>query len=552
MNRIYKLILCTLVVTALVPGCDTDDLHDLNINPQAVDQIDMNFLFTMAELGIASNGSSGDNRYTDWRTNIGMASTAMQQLATTGGISSTGNFYTDNAETAAAPFDFTYNDQLKNISEILKQTGPGGFQEGQRLNMRQAARILKAFSFQRVTDFYGAVPYFEANKGIDDLTDPSDGILFPAYDPQSVIYADMLKELEEATAALSDTNPDEGFSGADFVYDGDIAKWKKFGYSLMLRLAMRVSNVDAAMANEYVAKAITGGVMEDNEDNFVIPMALSPSEWTNQNGISRAFAPGDGGNPNFLSRRLIDFLKGTDPNTVADDDPRLMILTSGIGDWVSDPTRPNNNGWNVIDDDPLNQEGLPNGHDNSMLQSIYGADFTQVETFSRINYRLLQDDEPYMIMNHAEVEFLLAEAAERGIGGATNAAAHYDAGVRSAMQMYTIYGQGEQEVVDELVVSDAEVDAYLATYPYGSRDPLEMIGEQMWVSKFLNWWEAWQDWKRTGFPALTPIDYPGNVTGGQIPRRLMYPNTEVGANPNFDQHDKNNYVARMWWDGGTE
>lgn len=545
MNRIYKLILSTLMITALVPGCDTDELHDLNINPQAVNEIDMNFLFTAAELGIASNGSSGDNRYTDWRTNIGMASTAMQQLATTGGISSAGNFYTDNAEMSAAPFDFTYNDQLKNISEILIQTGPGGFQEGMRVNMRQAARILKAFSFQRITDFYGALPYFEANKGIDDLGNPDDGILFPAYDPQSAIYADMLKELEEATALLDTLNGDEGFGRADFVYKGSIKKWKKFGYSLMLRLAMRVSNVAPAMADEYVAKAIAGGVMQSNADNFVVPMAVGPSEWTNQNGISRAFAPGDGGNPAFLSRRLINFLKGTDPNSTADDDPRLMIISGGIADWTA-------NEWKPTNTNPLEQEGLPNGYDNGMLQAEYGADMVQVETFSRINYRLLQDDDPYMIMNHAEVELLMAEAAERGIGGATDAQTHYENGVRSAMQMYTIYAQGDGDVEDELTVTDAEVDAYLLEYPYGSRDPLEMIGEQLWVSKFLNWWEAWQDWKRTGFPVLTPVNYPGNVTGGQIPRRLMYPNTEVGANPNFNQHDKNNYTSRMWWDGGTE
>jgi hypothetical protein len=541
MNRIYKLFLCTLLATALIPvGCDTEELHELNINPQAVLQIDMNFLFTMAELGIASNGSSGDNRYTDWRTNLGMASTAMQQLATTGGITSAGNFYTDNAEMSAAPFDFTYNDQLKNIAEILKQTGPGGFQEGTRVNMRNAARILRAFSFQRVTDFYGAVPYFEANKGLE-------GVYFPTYDAQSAIYADMLKELDEASGAMDAALPDDGFAKADFIYHGEIDKWKKFGYSLMLRLAMRISNVDLAQANTYVAKAIAGGVMTSNDDNLMVPMALGPSEWTNQNGISRAFAPGDGGNPSFLSKRLVDFLKGADPATTADDDPRLMIISGGIADWTA-------NGWVPFDVNPLNQKGLPNGHDQSMLEAIEGGPIVQIETYSRINYQMLQDDDPYMIMNHAEVEFLLAEAAERSIGGLTPAEAeeHYNAGVRSAMQHYIPYAQGDAEVIAELTVTDAEVDAYLADYPYGSRPALEMIGEQMWVSKFLNWWEAWQDWKRTGYPVLTPVNYPGNVTGGQIPRRLMYPATEVAANPNFDQGDKNDYVTRMWWDGGTE
>lgn len=545
MNRIHKIFLTTLMVIAIVSGCDTDELHELNINPQAVNEIDLNFLFSAAELGIASNGTSGDNRYTDWRTNIGMASTAIQQLATPGGISAVGNFYRDNAETSSAPFEFTYNDQLKNIAEILKQTGTLGYDEGNKVNMRNASRILKAFSFQRITDFYGALPYFEANKGIDDLRFDDDGIIFPKYDNQSVIYTEMLKELDEATAAMSETNPDEGFSKADMIYDGDIAKWKKWGYSLMLRMAMRVSNVDPGMANTYVAKAVAGGVFENNDDNVWIPMSTGPSEWTNQNGISRAFYPGDGGNPDFLSKRLIDFLMGTNPSTVADDDPRLMILSGGIADW-------NASEWLPINENPLEQKGLPNGKDHGDLEAIEGRPIVEVETYSRINYLLLQDDDPYMIMNHAEVELLLAEAAERGIGGVTNAVAHYNAGVKSAMQMYEPFGQGDAENTEKLTVTDARVAAFLATYPYGSRPALEMIGEQMWVSKFMNWWEAWSDWRRTGFPVLEAFNYDGNVTGGTIPRRLMYPSTEVGGNPNFTESDKNNYTSRVWWDGGTE
>ena len=54
----------------------------------------------------------------------------------------------------------------------------------------------------------------------------------------------------------------DGFSTCDFIYDGDVAKWKKWGYSIMLRLAMRVSNVDPAMAATYVTKAVAGGVFK--------------------------------------------------------------------------------------------------------------------------------------------------------------------------------------------------------------------------------------------------------------------------------------------------
>jgi hypothetical protein len=248
MKMLFKSILTTVLILSFGTACDTDTLHEMNINPQAVNEIDLHYLFSAAELGIAAQGTSGDNRYTDWRTNIGLFSTAIQHLATTAGITTAGMYYRHNEETASAPFDFTYNDQLKNIDEILRQTGEGGYAEGEIQNTRNAARILRAWSFQRLTDMYGAVPYSEANKGLDK-------IFFPAYDNQSVIYPDLLNELEEAIAGLSASNNDPGFASSDMIYKGDVEKWKRFGYSLMLRMAMRVSNVEPALADEYVSKA---------------------------------------------------------------------------------------------------------------------------------------------------------------------------------------------------------------------------------------------------------------------------------------------------------
>lgn len=541
MKYLNKLLLCTLIGTFFVAGCDTDELHDMNINPQALNQINLNYLFTAAQLGAASGGSAGDNRYIDWRTNIGMAAHVIQHLGNAGGGIAPGDKYTHNSETSAAPFEFIYGDQLKNLAEVLKQTGPGGYDEGNKVNLRQASRILRAFLFHRLTDYYGNVPYFEA------LTATNlDGVFFPKYDSQQEIYTDLLKELDEASAALSASNPDDGFAAADLYYDGDIAKWKKFGYSLMLRLAMRVSNVDESLASSYVTTAVQGGVFTSNDDNVFVPMSLTPSEWTNQNGISRAFYPGDGGQPTFLSKTLVDFLKGADPNTTVDDDPRLMVISGGIAEWT--PTE-----WNVINDDPLAQKGLPNGYDQTGLDLLEGAPVVQEETYSRINFLLLQDDEPYMLMNYGEVEFLLAEAAERGIGSGISGTAesHYNAGVRASMQMYTPYAQGDPDAEEALTVSDAEVDAYLATYPYGGPKPaLEMIGEQMWVNKFFNWWDAWSDYRRTGYPSLTPTNYPGNETGGVIPTRLRYPNSEVANNPNFSDGSTSPdlYTTTVWWD----
>ena len=134
MKHIFKLIPSGLLAIILATGCDTQALHDLNINPNAVSEIEMNYFFTAAELGLASGGSRGDNRYIDWRTNIGMCAHAMQQLNTVStGLLSVGDKYIDNdPEVSNAPFQFWIPDVGRNTAEILKQTGPGGFQEGKR------------------------------------------------------------------------------------------------------------------------------------------------------------------------------------------------------------------------------------------------------------------------------------------------------------------------------------------------------------------------------------------------------------------------------------
>jgi hypothetical protein len=343
-------------------------------------------------------------------------------------------------------------------------------------------------------------------------------------------------------------DPNDGFTAADIIYKGDITKWKKWGYSLMLRLAMRASNVDPAMANTYVAKAVAGGVFASNADNSVVPMAITPSLWTNQNGISRAFIPGDGGQPSYLSKRLIDYLKGTDKSTTADDDPRLMIISGGIGVWTA-------TSWTPTNVDPLAQKGPPNGLDGTQLDAYEGHPVSSssqlAAEYSRINPKMMDRDEPYMLMNYGEVKLMLAEAAERGIGGLTaaGAKAHYDEGVKASMQMYTLYDAS-------LTVSDAAVTSYLTTYPYAgtTAQKLAMIFDQLWVNHFLNWYEAWSDYRRSGLPALVPINYPGNETGGVVPTRLRYPSAEVASNPNFSSGSTSPdlYNTKVWWAGGPD
>ena len=525
MKYLNKIVLSAAALMIPFAACDTDTLQEYNLNPQALNEVNMNFVFNGVLLDAATNGMSGDNWYLNGRTNLGYMSYFIQQMATTGiGLNYAGDKYVDNEEGWTAPWDFWYGSMVKNMRAIFKETGPGGFEEGRRKNTVAATKILWVLTFHRLTDFYGNVPYTEAGLG-------TAGVFFPKYDRQRDIYLDLLQKLEEAANELSASNPDDGFAGTDFVYNGDLAKWRKFAYSLMLRLAMRMSNVDAATAGAWVTKAIQGGTMTSNDDNFVVNFQLGPSIWVNQNGLSRQFI--DGSHERTLSKTLVDFLKGANPNDAADDDPRLFIFSDGFDGNTN----------------PLDQKGMPNGLDQGQLDELMGGQTIARETFSQIHVKLLDLDEPYVVMNAAESYFLKAEALVRGIGSGISGTAqsNYEEGVLSSMTMWDVHDESFE-------VSPAQVAAYLALNPYDPAKGLEMIYTQLWASKFMNWWEAWADWRRTGHPVLVPTSHPSSATPGVIPRRLRYPIRESATNQDNLQAGgslPDSPEQRVWWDGGN-
>ena len=192
--------------------------------------------------------------------------------------------------------------------------------------------------------------------------------------------------------------------------------------------------------------------------------------------------------------------------------------------------------------DAADQVGMPNGYDSETMKEYLGqTEAVDRETqFSRINPLLLDIDDPFILMNHAEVEFLLAEAAIKGWHNG-DATAHYNAGVKSSMQQWTMFD-------DSFVVTDEEVDAYLAANPFDGSE--KMIGEQHWASNFMQWFEAYSNWRRTGYPELTPVVYPGNASGGTIFRRIEYNTVEASINPNLSIGGTlpDDVKTRVWWD----
>ena len=492
MKKIILILLFICVSTA----CD-DGFEELNVNPTKPNQVDPGNKLTATILFTSSQ------RYDNWRAGLIYQSTMMQHLATTAGYWD-GDKYTWNRGYASSLIDRYYTNAVKSVEDLLAQLD----EEEAPEEMKAITRIMRVFIYSRLTDLYGDIPYSEAGQAVIS------GVLKPKYDKQENIYPDLLKELEESANALGSGVSE--FGDADIIYQGDQAKWKKLANSLMLRLGFRLIKVDPAAAEDWVSKAINGGVMQSNEDIFYVQHTDGP-DGVNRNGNGEVFTVD--GNPR-MSKTFVDFLE---------DDPRLPILAQRRSDQSNNP------------EDLI---GFPNGLDSQMLLDLTGEDNT--DNYAEPNRNIITgEDAPMFFQTYAEVEFLLAEANVRfGIG--SNPESHYDAGVRAAMKMLEIYGP-------EASISDAQIDAYLDLKPYDPSRALEQINSQYWAATFLNEYEAFSNWRRTGYPVLVPVNYPGNETNGTIPRRLTYSVSEQTDNAeNYEAAISNQgpdlLTTRVWWD----
>ncbi len=508
MKYLNKLFIIALAFMIPLSGCNTEELQELNIDKNSSNELDWKFLFTQGTLQTA------ENRYVNGRVHLTLCGSLIQHTATLSGDGDygDGDKYLYNLDAQNAYMQRMYTGPLKTLAEVIKQTGPDGLNPTWT-NLHHMAQVVYMIPMHIMTDLYGNVPYSEANKGFE-------GIFFPVYDSQESIYSDMLLKLEAAANSIGN-GPDE-VGSADILFNGDFAQWKKFTNSLMLRLAMRVSEKNPALGEEFAKKAIAGGVMESNDDSAYLRMADGPDEWLNQNGLSRALIPNDWGADNVLSQTIVDRLKST-------GDPRLGIFAVRgpfDGPFLTDAA---------------DQKGLPNGYDGLTILDFLGETepIAADSVFSRINPLLLDRSDPFLLLNYPEVELLLAEAALKG--WTTDAEGHYNAGVRGAMQMWSIFD-------DSFVASDADVDAYLLANPFN--DTEEMVGNQMWLATFMNWYEAFSAYRRTGFPQLQEVNYPGNISGGKIFKRLQYYTDEVAGNPNLQSTGTTPdlVTTAVWWD----
>lgn len=493
-----KIVLVLLAVVLVNTSCD-DGFAELNVDPTVSPDINPKFQFSWVQL------RTSGGRYENWRAGLIYSSTMVQHYATLCGYWS-GDKYSYNSGYSSSLFERAYTETVKDVQDLIATLESGTAGDDSMLGV---AKIWRSVIFHRLTDIYGDVPYSEAGKGF------LEGIDQPKYDAQEDIYAGMLKDIEEGIALIS---ADGGFGSADFFYGGDADQWKRFGYSLMLRLGMRMSEADPAAAQQWVQKAIAGGAMNSTSDDALIQHTNGP-EGVNRNGIGEVLdkSNGFGDDCPRISATFINWL-------MSNNDPRLDMIAL---------TPANGGGHN----------GLPNGLDNTtILENPTGTD---INDFSTFNPLMVKVESPMFFMTYAETELLLAEASVRGWSNG-DAAAHYANGVRAAMQSLAKYDES-------LAISDTDIDAYLAANPFDAAIGMQQIGEQYWAATYLNEYEAYANFRRTGYPALVPTNYPGNESNGQVPLRLRYSQGEYGINgANIEaaiaRQGADQFTTPVWWD----
>ena len=472
------------MVLVSLSACN-DRFEEINTNPNQPTTTNPDFLWT--EVAVVGAGQFGTGVHTEIWTLMEW----MMMMGDLNGIPVGGDPYAFSGDWNDELWIEWYTRLLSPTNEIIKLTQEDPF----LVNKYAIARIWRAWAFHRITDLWGDVPYSQALRGVSP---DGNTILTPEYDPQEVIYRDLLNELKEAAEAL-DLDA-ATYAGADPYFSGDIGRWRKFANTLRLRLALRISNADPDLAAEHGMDVISGAdLISDASEGMHFQFtadARGPFEELEATGQGMR-------NPSDF---MVEMLKAT-------SDPRLPVF--------AEPTTES-----VIFGNP-DYVGVPNLFSTADLSGY--SDFNT----SLVGSLFLQQSTPGTTLSYAESCFLQAEAALKGWGG--DAQSNYEAGVRAHM--------------DQLNVSSQEADDFLANG--GAFDgTLEQVITQKWITfVYKDGFEAFAEYRRTGFPILT--DTSGTpIPTANIPQRLAYPPNEIslnGTNVSAVGEGINDFTTKVWW-----
>jgi len=442
-----------------------------------------------------------------------------QIISPNSGVLTGANFNQENRTTYDHNWVSYYRNVIKNTKDVINRVKD----DPTRSNLMNMARILQAYAFMVLTDSYGDVPYEEGGEGYTSQ------IFFPKYESQQSIYPKIIKELTEASAAL---NASGKIETADILYGGNVEKWKKFGYSLLLRAGMRLSAVDPAQAQAAVTKAFEGGV--NNLITLNIDNAFVRHDANYKNPISNTLNSTEAANF-YLTKPFVDALKNK-------NDPRLVSIAVRYKGAKSGSDQIPANASILAAD----QIGLPMGNDNKTATAAATADgLASFYEYSQADRnRIVKLTAPMFLVTASQTNLLLAEARFRGWITAGTAAQYYSDGIAAHMNQMASFDA-------TCAVAAADRDAYIAANPLNAGTELNQINTQYWISSFLNGPEAFANFRRSNYPALAPNPYPGKSV--EWINRLTYMNSEISVNSEnvneaITRQGPDNLATKVWWD----
>lgn len=364
-------------------------------------------------------------------------------------------------------------------------------------NYQAVALVMNAWIYSNLTDTFGDVPFSEASR-VDE------GITQPKFDKQKDIYVKLLNDLKAANS-LFDLN--KSFSDADLIYNANgsssnVLKWKKFCNTLSLRLLTRIlkknGEVDVyTRINEIVNNPTTYPIMTSKDDTAgidlsgtapLLPPIARPQDFTTSRAVGEFF---------------METLK-------ANNDPRLSMFFTQAKDLATNAN--------------IGYKGVPAGY-------AQGTVFNYQP--SNVNQNLAKAPMKLLILPYAELQFILAELSLKGIISG-NAQTYYENGVKSAIEQWN-------SVVPSNYFANPNV-AYDGT--------LERIMLQKYVALFFVDQQQWFEKKRTGFPFLP--NNGGLLNDGKLPQRLMYPTqSRILNTTNYNAAAQSiggdNINTKVWW-----
>lgn len=489
-----KIIKTNLIILAtgfllLLSAC-TESFEELNIDPNQPVVVPTSSLLTGAQRELVSEIFGNHEEL----NGIGLSAMiyAQQMASLRGGT-------TDTYATVEDDFSAFYTSGLRDLQEIItlntnEATMSNAALSGPNNNQIAVARILKAWAFQNITDVWGDIPYTETLQG--------NSFPLPTYNTQETIYMDLLKELSEAAEMI---NSGDGAISGDIIYGGDMDKWYKFANSLKMRVGLRLSKVAPDVAATALAEALAAGPMNSTDDSaFYQFLESQPNNnpWFFRFELSV---------PNYgVGSTMVDMLKSL-------HDPRL--------EKYADPAFNQDLGGGYI--------GQPVGLDVASGSAI--SDFAVSWPNAQ---NILQATSTFTIMSYSEVAFILAEAVERGwISG--NASDYYSTAITASMEQWGI--------TDPSAIADYLVQDEVA---YDTTDPIKSIGNQKWISLYMQGVQSWSEWRRLQIPELV---IARDAVIDAIPRRRGYPPSEINLNKsNYEaavaRQGTDNLLTRVWWD----